>query len=89
MANKRVNFESSIGRQQKPVNPLFQKTDIPPRIIARTFRLPAELVKALDLYAAAEGKDKSEIVRIGLEKIIPDSKREEARKIIETTEQEN
>lgn len=86
MANKRLNFDSVVDRPEKPSNPLFQKTDIPPTIIARTFRLPVELVKALDLYAAAEGKDKSEIVRMGLEMVIPDSKKVEAAIIVKSNE---
>jgi hypothetical protein len=69
MANNRVSLEERESKKRD--NPLFKNTSVRVNLVKRTYTLGHDVVKALDLYAAYIGKDKSEIVRDALVKTIP------------------
>lgn len=76
MANQRV---SALDRETKKVNTLFKSTARKTLLVNRTYKISDDIAKALDLYAAYRGCDKSEIVREALLTAMPEKYLEEAR----------
>lgn len=75
---QRVTLEE---RESKRQNPLFKNTSTRSSLVKRTYTLPLDLIKALDIYAAYTSKDKSEIIRDALHQAIPDKYIDEARSL--------
>lgn len=79
MANQRV---TALDREAKKVNALFKSTTRKAQLVGRTYKISDDIAKALDLYAAYAGRDKSEIVREALLAAIPEKYQDEAKTLL-------